>query len=104
MENHGKSAISMPIAIVGIVNGMIGGTILVLPVLTRSGGWALALLTMFITGAASFYSCYISVIHLGDQPDIDKALLRHFNGSKLMKIAYDISVFLGLLLALLFYF
>ena len=94
----------MPIAIVAIVNGMIGGTILVLPVLTKTGGWALTLITILITGGVSFFSCFIAVTHLGDQSDIDKALLRHFNGSPIMKIAYDFSVFVGLLLVLLFYF
>ena len=94
----------MPTTIVAIVNGMVGGTILVLPVLTTSAGWALALLTICVTGAASFFSCYIAVIHLGDQSDVDKALFRHFNGSKFMKAAYDFCVFVGLLLAILFYF
>ena len=83
---------------------MIGGTILVLPVITKSGGWLLALITILVTGAVSFYSCYIVMIHIGDQKDVDKALLRHFNGSQLMKAAYNFSVFIGGLLALLFYF
>ena len=99
-----KKDINAPTVVVALLNGMIGGTILVLPILTKSGGWMLTLLTIFITGAASFYSCYIAMIHLGDQKDIDKALLRHFNGSQFMKAAYDFSVFVGLLLVLLFYF
>ena len=104
MGSHKKENINMPTAVVGIINGMIGGTILVLPVLTRSGGWVLTLITIVITGAASFFSCYIAVIHLGDQPDLNKALLRHFNGNPFLRIVYDFSVFLGGLLALLFYF
>ena len=90
--------------VVAMVNGMIGGSILVLPVVLLEVGWLTALLVIFLTGVFSFYSCYLSIIHLGDQKDLDTTLLRHFNGSKGLKIFYDFCVWSGIFLLLTLYF
>jgi amino acid permease len=104
MEETSDQGISMRIAIVALVNGMIGGSILVLPVVSLNGGWMVTLLVISFTGFFSFYCCYLAIIHMGDQKDLDAALLRHFNGSHLIKIVYDLCVFLGLSLLLILYF
>ena len=101
VKDHG---LKMPMTIVALVNGMIGGTILVLPVVSKEGGWAMTMMVILLTGAFSFYSCYLAMIHLGDQKDLDTALLRHFNGSKAIKIFYEFCVFMGLFLLLMLYF
>jgi hypothetical protein len=44
------------------------------------------------------------MLHIGDQGDLDTALLRHFNGSKFLKLFYDFCVFIALLLLLMLYF
>lgn len=82
--------------VVALVNGMIGGSILVLPLVALEGGWLYSLLVILFTGVFSWYSCHLSVIHLGDQKDLDHALLRHFNGSKFLKIFYDLCVWSGI--------
>lgn len=63
------------VVILALVNGMIGGLILVIPILTMNGGSVLSLLIILATGFFSFYSCYLSVLHLGKCSDLDKALL-----------------------------
>jgi len=95
---------SLPTTVVAIVNGMIGGSILVLPLVALDGGWAITLVVILITGFFSFYCCYLAMLHIGDQGDLDQALLRHFNGSKFLKVFYDFCVFIALLLLLMLYF
>ena len=92
------------VAIVALVNGMIGGLILVLPILAMYGGTILSLLVILVTGFFSYYSCYLCLIHLGKHSDLDKAILGHFNNSKIMRILYDLLVFANLLFLLMLYF
>lgn len=94
----------MATTVVALVNGMIGGSILVIPLVALQAGWLLTVLVILFTGVFSYYSCYLSIIHLGDQVDLDHALLRHFNGSKFLKIFYDFCVWSGILLLLTLYF
>lgn len=90
--------------VVGMVNGMIGGLILILPVLALNAGYILTLIVILVTGTLSFYSCYLCIIHMGDQPDLDYAILRHFNGNRAVKITYDLCVWLNLILIDMLYF
>jgi hypothetical protein len=41
---------------------------------------------------------------MGDQPDLDYAILRHFNGNRAVKIFYDICVWSNLILIDMLYF
>lgn len=87
-----------------MVNGMIGGLILILPVLALNAGYLLSFIVILLTGLFSYYSCYLCVIHMGDQPDLDFAILRHFNGNKAMKVFYDLCVWSNLMLIDMLYF
>ena len=104
MEVEEKEVLSPPMTVVGMVNGMIGGLILLLPIYALQSGYISTLIIIFLTGVFSYYSCYLCVIHMGDQPDLDYAVLRHFNGSRWPKIFYDICVWLNLILIDLLYF
>lgn len=90
--------------VVGMVNGMIGGLILILPLLALQAGYILTLIILIITGSFSYYSCYLCVIHMGDQPDLDYAILKHFNGNRYIKIFYDLCVWSNLMLIDMLYF
>jgi hypothetical protein len=90
--------------VVGMVNGMIGGLILILPVLALNAGYLLSFIVILLTGLFSYYSCYLCVIHMGDQPDLDFAILRHFNGNKAVKVFYDLCVWSNLMLIDMLYF
>jgi amino acid permease len=92
------------VTIIAMVNGMIGGLILVLPILALYGGTVLSFLVIMVTGFFSFYSCYLCVIHLGNHSDLDKAILDHFNKSKAMQVFYDLLVFSNLLFLLMLYY
>lgn len=96
-------ALSSPLTVVGLMNGMIGGVILVLPVSAYQAGYLFTILAVLFSGFFSFYSCYLSIKHLGDQKDMNFSMQAHFN-SKIAKIIYDIVVWLGLLLGSIFYY
>lgn len=66
------------LAVVAMVNGMIGGLTLVLPILASQTGTVLTAIILVATGFFSFYSCYLCIIHLGSHSDLDKALYYHF--------------------------
>jgi amino acid permease len=90
--------------VIGLVNGMIGGLILILPVLALNAGYILSFMVILLTGIFSLYSCYLCVIHMGDQPDLDYAILRHFNGKRGVKVFYDLCVWSNLILIDMLYF
>lgn len=92
------------IVIIAMINGMIGGLILVLPILAKEGGTILSFIVIFVTGFFSFYSCYLCVIHLGSHSDLDQAIYYHFNKNKIVRIFYDLMVFSNLILILMLYF
>ena len=91
-------------SIMGMVNGMIGGLLLILPVDALHAGYITTSTIIVFTGAFSFFSCYLCLMHLGDQPDLDLAVFRHFNGNKCVKIFYDFCVWLSLMGLDLLYF
>lgn len=92
------------LAIVAMVNGMIGGLTLVLPILATETGTILTALVLLLTGFFSFYSCYLCIIHLGNQTDYDKTIFHHFGESMPVKVFYDLLVFINLLFIQLLYF
>lgn len=99
-----EEVLNGPMTVLSMVNGMIGGLILILPLLALEAGYILTLIILIVTGSFSYYSCYLCVIHMGDQPDLDFAILKHFNGNKYIKIFYDLCVWSNLILIDMLYF
>lgn len=92
------------VAAIALTNGMVGSTILVIPILTLKTGTILSLIITLITGFLSFYSCYLYVQHLGNHSDLDKAMYYHFWNSKAVKIFYDFIIFFNMLLVMIVYY
>lgn len=92
------------VAILALLNGMIGGLMVILPILVLQTGSLLSFIVILITGFLSFYSCYLYIQHMGDYTDIDKAIYNHFWCSKPIRVFYDLVVFLNLALLLISYF
>lgn len=51
--------------VLSLVNGMIGGFILILPVFALQVGYMGTMLVIVVTGLFSYYSCHICVSHIG---------------------------------------
>lgn len=92
------------VAIVALVNGMIGGVILVLPILALNTGYIYSLIIILVSGFFSFYSCFLYIEHLSSHSDSDKAIYYHFGSSKAITIFYNLSVFVNMQFILITYF
>lgn len=58
------------IAILGLTNGMIGGTILVIPLIGIKTGYLIIPLIAIFYGTIAGYSCYLIAQHLGECQNI----------------------------------
>ena len=96
--------ISNKMSVVALVNGMIGGIILVMPILSVSTGVALIAPITIIMGFFSYYSCLLCLKHLRNYPDLDVAVLKHFNNKRSYKVFYDVIIVLGMSALLMEYF
>lgn len=103
MEEEGEH-ISGPMTIISIVNGMIGGFILILPVMSLDAGWLLTLIVLLITGFVSYYSCHLCLEHTGNEADLDISIQKHFWGSRRIRIFYEICIISALLLLDILYY
>ncbi len=97
-------AIGKPLTIVGLANGMIGGTILVLPVLGLTSGYIAIPLIAVTFGLISFYSATLIVTHLGKSTNITECIYEHFNQDRKYSVIYNIIIALSLMGFLLAYF
>lgn len=57
--------ISTPMTISGLLNGMIGGVILILPLIGLQAGYITSIIVASILGFISYYTGNIIIIHLG---------------------------------------
>lgn len=90
--------------VMALLNGMIGGTILILPLLGITSGWLMIPLVALVYGLISFFSAYLIVLHLGDAPNINETILDHFKGDHFYSVIYNIFVGFSLFGFLLSYF
>lgn len=96
--------LSNPMTIVGLVNGMIGGIILVMPILALKTGTLLIAPITFVFGFFSYFSCLLCLRHLRNYEDLDQAVLKHFNNKRKYKIIYDVIIIISLSVLLILYF
>ena len=101
MTNEG---LSNPMTVVGLVNGMIGGIILVMPILSLNTGSALIAPIAFVSGLFSYFSCLLCLRHLRNYKDLDESVNKHFGGRKGYKIFYDVNITISLTVLLILYF
>jgi hypothetical protein len=57
--------------VIGMINGMIGGVILVLPLLVLEAGSIGSGIVILVSGIFSYYSCMLCVKHLGSFSDLN---------------------------------
>ena len=65
------SNLSNPMTVVALSNGMIGGTILVLPLLAWNTGYLLIPIVSVICGLISFYTSSLTIKHISDYDGMD---------------------------------
>jgi hypothetical protein len=52
--------------ILALLNGMFGGSIMVLPILALQVGWFYLALIIIMTTIVNWYSCHLVLLHLGN--------------------------------------
>jgi hypothetical protein len=62
-------------ALIALLNGMLGGTILVVPLLGMNTGYLLIPVITTAYGAMSGYCTYLLVLHLGKARTIQESIL-----------------------------
>lgn len=96
--------LSNTMTVVALVNGMIGGIILVMPLLALRTGYFLIAPIAIISGFFSYYSSLLCLRHLRNFKDLDQAVLHHFDNKKGYKIFYDANIMVSLTVLLILYF
>ena len=56
--------------ILGLVNGMVGSSCLILPIIGLTAGWLTTIWVCLLTGYVSYYTAYLIVVHLGKAKNI----------------------------------
>ena len=83
---------------------MIGGTILIMPLLSLRTGYTLIGIISIVSCFFNYFSSLLCLRHLRDYDDLDLSILRHFGGRRAYKIFYDIVVMISLTVLLILYF
>lgn len=96
--------ISNFMTVIGLVNGMIGGVILVLPLLALKTGWLLILPITIFSGFVSYFTCLLCLRHLRNFKNLDVAIYHHFGKRMSYKIFYDVIIMMSMTTLLILYF
>ena len=103
-ETMSMQNLSNSMTVIGLVNGMIGGIILLMPILSLKTGTLLIAPISIITGFFSYFSCSLLLRHLKDYKDLDEAVYEHFGRRKGWRNFYDITIVIGMSAILILYF
>jgi amino acid permease len=90
--------------VVGLVNGMIGGTCLVIPYMGIKTGWAMSIVICLIIGWISYYTAYLIILHLGKGTQIKDCILTHFDNDYRYMTGYSFLIWLSFMPFMLIYF
>ena len=70
------------LAVLSIMNGMLGGPVLVLPVLALSTGYLLGILVPLVMGLINFYTLSLIITHSKNYESVYDAIVDHFNSRR----------------------
>ena len=96
--------ISNRMTVIAMVNGMIGGIILVMPVMGLDTGYLLIAPLAIVLGFFSYFSCLLCLRHLKNYSDLDEAVLKHFGNQRKYKVMYDLIIVISMSVLLVLYF
>lgn len=64
-EIEESNELSPQMTVLSLINGMIGGFILILPVFALQTGYISTMIVIIVTGIFSYYSCHLCILHIG---------------------------------------
>ncbi len=90
--------------VAGLVNAMIGGTMLVIPILAMNSGYLDWIIGCLVICCITFYTAYLLVHHLGKAKNIKYLILNHFGNDNTYTIIYNIVIWFSFATAMITYF
>jgi hypothetical protein len=90
--------------IAGLLNGMVGGTILVLPIIGIATGYITTVIVCALLGFLSYYTGNLVVVHLGKAKNMTESILNHFHQNYTYMTIYAFIVFCSQVPTLTIYF
>jgi amino acid permease len=90
--------------VLGFLNGMIGSTVLILPMLGIKSGYLGSTIVCILLGLAQFYSCYLLVLHIGKSNSLKDSVLEHFGNDYRYVKFYSFTFWLAFVLIFFTYF
>ncbi len=97
-------AIGSVATLVGLLNAMIGGTMLIIPILALTAGTMEQLLFSLVLGLITAYTAYLLVSHLGTAKNIKHLILGHFGEDVRVTSVYNVIIWFSFTSAMIVYF
>ena len=88
----------------GLLNTMLGGSMLVLPIAAMTGGYLIWATSAVLLGLIQGYNAYLLVKHLGKANTIEEFILNHFENNTVYLKIYSIVVWFSFVSAMVLYF
>lgn len=96
--------ISNTTVVIGLLNGMIGGTIPVMPLMGLEAGYMTSILTCTTMGLISYFTAYLIILHLGKGRNIKDCVMAHFNHDYRYMIGYSFFIWFSFVPIFMIYF
>ncbi len=103
-KNNNKEGMGAAMTVLGLVNGMLGGTCLVLPLAGLKTGYITTIIVCLCSGFICYYTAYLIVMHLGKGKNIRHCILAHFQQDYRYMVGYSFVMWFGLVTTILIYF
>jgi hypothetical protein len=84
------------LAIASIVNGLVSGSLLVLPIQSLNAGWLTTVVLSLMIGIIECYTSYLIILHGKEHISVYHSVMAHFGGSKTMGGLYNLAVVVSL--------
>lgn len=90
--------------LVGLINGMIGGIMLVVPILSLDAGYVDWMVACILLAPITCYTAYLLIRHLGKSKNIKYLILNHFKGDHTYTTVYNIVIWFNFMGQIIIYF
>jgi amino acid permease len=88
----------------GLLNGMLGGTILILPLVGLKTGYMTTFVITSFIGFISYYTAKLIVVHLGNARNMKECILNHFDHDYSYLVGYSVILWTRKIPSIILYF
>lgn len=92
------------ISIFSLCNGILGASILILPVLALKDGFLLVPFILIFLGFSSGYTAYLLITHAKNHENMHDTVLYHFSNRNYMGIIYNLCIVISMFSSSMIYF